>query len=105
MGKTTAKAVLGVAVLYVLSAMPALAADLILNVDTASKTVTVTNTLATKVTLLFVKGADNKNLSLYTQIDKQGTATVPLHHAMPDAIEYAVCNVDNQRRFLTVKVQ
>jgi len=105
MGKTTAKAVLGVAVLYLLSALPTLAADLVLKVDNVKKSVAVTNTLPTQVTMLFLKGLDNMNLPLYAKLDKGATVNVPLRFVMPAAVGPAVCEVGNQKRFLTVELK
>jgi hypothetical protein len=105
MGKSTAKAVLGVAVLYLLSATPTLAADLILKVDKQKNTVAVTNTLSTKVTLLHLVGTDHMNLPLYAQLDKGATVNVPLRFVMPAAVASAACEVSNQRRFLTVELK
>jgi hypothetical protein len=105
MGKTIAKAVLGMAVLGMLSAMPTLAADLIMKVDSGKKSVAVTNTTQSKVTMLFVKNLDNMNLPLYAQLDSGATVNVPLHFAMPPAVGPAVCDVGGQQRFLTVEVR
>ncbi|PIX97554.1 MAG: hypothetical protein CO126_10350 [Hydrogenophilales bacterium CG_4_9_14_3_um_filter_63_34] len=105
MGKTTAKAVFGVAALYLLSALPTLAADLILKVDNVKKSVAVTNTLPTKLTLLYLQGLDDRNLALFAHLDKGATVNVPLHFVMPAAVGPAVCEVGNQRRFLTVELK
>jgi hypothetical protein len=105
MGKSTAKAVLGVAVLYMLSAAPTLAADLILKVDQQNKTVAVTNTLPTKVNMLYLQGLDGRNLALHVTLEKRATVNAPLRFVMPAAVGPAVCDVDNQRRFLTVELK
>jgi len=106
MGKKSAKAILGAAVLWAFAAaVPALAADLVLKVEPDGKSVSVTNTLPSRVTLLFIKGANNQNVSLYSQIDPHASVKLPLHYAMPNVIESAVANVDNQRRVLSVALQ
>ncbi len=105
MDKSTAKAVLGAAVLYMLSALPATAADLILKVDSQKKTVAVTNTLPGKVTMLYLEGPDNSNLPIFAQLDKGATVNVPLRFTMPSHVGNAVCDVGNQRRFLTVELK
>ena len=78
MCKTTNKAVLGVAVLYLLSALPTLAADLILKVDNNKRTVAITNTLPTQVTMLYLRSLDERNLALFAHLDKGATVNVPL---------------------------
>ncbi len=104
MGKSTIKAVLGMAVLSLLSSLPTLAADLILKVDNSKRVVAVTNTLPTKVTLLYLEGLDHNNLPLFGRIEKGATVDLPLRFVMPASVGQAVAEVDNQRRFLTVKL-
>jgi len=105
MGKTISKAILGAAFLGVLSASPVMAADLVLKVNAANNTVAVTNTLPAKVTMLFLKSADNMNLPVFAQLDQGATVNVPLRFVMPAGVTTAVADVGNQRRFLTVEVK
>lgn len=106
MGKTSAKAIIGAVVLWAITAAStALAADLIIKVEPGGKLVSVTNTLTSAVTLLFVKGADSQSISLHAQIEPQATVKIPIHYAMPNAIEAAIANVNNQRRSLSVALQ
>ena len=105
MGNSTTKTAIGVAVLYALSALPAMAADLILKVDNKAHTVAVTNTLPTKVTMLFLEAPGSTNLPVYAQLEKGATVNVPLRFAMPASVPFAVCDVDGQRRLLTVELK
>lgn len=106
MGKTSVKTIIGAVVLWASAAvLPALAADLIIKVEPGGKVVSVTNTLPSAVTLLFVKGVENQSVSLHAQIDPHGTVKVPIHYAMPNPIEAAIANVNNQRRSLSVALQ
>lgn len=105
MGKSTSKAVMGVAILYALSALPSIAADLILEVDSKKHSVAVTNTLPTKVTMLYVEGLDGENLPIFARIGKGATVNVPLRFTMPAGVGHAVCDVDGMRRWLTVELK
>jgi len=104
MGKSTIKTVLGVAVLSLLSSIPALAADLILNVDSSKRAVAITNTLPTAVTLLYLEGLDRNNLPLHARIEKGATVNAPLRFVMPASVGQAVGEVEIQRRYLTVEL-
>lgn len=105
MGNSTTKTAIGVAVLYALSALPALAADIILKVDNEKHTVAVTNTLPTKVTMLFLEAPGITNLPVYAQLEKGATVNVPLRFVMPASVSNAICDVDGQHRLLTVELK
>ncbi len=105
MDKSTAKAVLSVAALYMLSALPTVAADLILKVDNLTQTVSVTNTLPTKVTMIYLEGPSGSNLPLFVRLDANATVKAPLRFAMPDRVGQAACDIAEQRRFLSVEVK
>lgn len=105
MGKITAKAAIGTAVLCALTALPALAADLTLKVNSSTHSVAITNNLSSKVTMLFLKSVDDMNLPVYAQLDKGATVNVPLRFEMPATVGQAVCDVSGQRRFLTVELK
>lgn len=105
MGKSISKAILGATLLGALSVSSAMAADLVLKVNAAKNSVAVTNTLPAKVTMLFLKSADNMNLPVFAQLDQGATVNVPLRFAMPAGVTTAVADVGNQRRFLTVEVK
>lgn len=106
MRKTFLQTVRSAAVLALFSAtLPALAADLVLTVDNLKNSVAVTNTLSTKVTLLYLKSLGDDNLPLFANLDSGATVDVPLHFTMPPVVAAGVCDVDQQRRYLTVEVR
>ncbi len=86
-------------------ALPALAADLVLTVNPQTNMVAVTNTLSTKVTMLYLKSLEDTNLPLFANLEQGATVNVPLHFVMPNVVATAVCDVDQQRRYLTVEVR
>lgn len=105
MDKTTAKAVLSMSALFMLSALPSMAADIILKVDNSMRTVSVTNTLPTQVTMLYLEGPGEDNLPLFVRLDAEATVKAPLRFVMPDRVGQAVCDILGQRRYLTVELK
>jgi len=94
MSTSSVKTFLVLAAVVLLTALPARAADLLVKVDKDNKVAVVTNTLPTRVTMLFLVGAENKRrLPLHAILDKGATVKIPLRFAVPESIDFATCEI------------
>lgn len=69
------------------------AADLAITVDKDKKVATITSSLSTNVTLLFLVSEDDRRLPLFSKLAPGKASQAPLRFVMPEKLSHAVCEI------------
>jgi len=80
---------------FILFTGMAFAADLSIQVDKDKQQASITSSLSTSVTLLYLVGTDNRRLPLFSRLVPGETVQLPLRFIMPETVSYATCEIPN----------